>query len=171
MDDQALTTPTPNGSSGGDPVRRLTVCPVRWYSTFAALRADSSAIVKVTAGEQHLGEIGALPITVTSATVTKVIWGERASGAAIEIRQLGTPEIVGNMSKILEPGAEYLVFLVPSTGADDAAPSRYLIAGDVGVYQLQGDQYVLRGGNVPPKGNNSLPATLQATTAEAVVTS
>ncbi|MFG1820331.1 hypothetical protein ACGFIF_41690, partial [Kribbella sp. NPDC049174] len=165
------TTPTPDGPSGDDPVRRLHVDYVKHYTTFAELRADSAAIVKVIAGEQILGEIARLPTTVTSATVTKVLWGEAASGAAIEIRQLGTAEMVGNMSKVLEPGAEYLVFLIPSTGADDAAPNRYLIAGDVGVYQLQGDQYVLRGGNMPPKGANSLPPTLQATSAEAIITS
>jgi hypothetical protein len=167
----APTTPTPYRPSGDDPVRRLHVDYVKHYTTFAELRADSSAIVKVIAGEQSLGEIARLPTTVTSATVTKVLGGDAASGAAIEIRQLGTAEMVGNMSKVLEPGAEYLVFLIPSTGADDAAPNRYLIAGDVGVYQLQGDQYVLRGGNVPPTGANSLPPTLEATSAEAIITS
>lgn len=164
-------TPTPGRTSGGDPVRRLHVDYVKHYTTFAELRADSSAVVKVIAGEQILGEIGRLPTTVTSATVTKVLWGEVGSGAAIEIRQLGTAEMVGNMSKVLEPGAQYLVFLTPSTGADDAAPDRYLIVGDVGLYQLQGDRYVLRGGNLPPKGANSLPPKLQATSAEAIVTS
>ena len=154
-----------------EPEHRLHVDRVRSFATLGEVRAVSSAIVNVTAGDQSSGKIANMPITVTQATVTKVVWGEIASGSDIELRQLGFPGVVGNMSKIIESGAEYLVFLAPSTGADDAAPNRYLVAGDVGLYELRGDQYVLRGGDVPPEGRSTLPANLDAATAEARVTS
>ncbi|WP_157630699.1 hypothetical protein [Kribbella catacumbae] len=145
---------------------------IKSYSTFAALRADSSAIVKVTAGERKTSEVDGLPVTVTTATVNKVVWGELAGGPVIELRQVGNTDTVGvNTSRLLESGGEYLVFVVPSTGATDASPNRYLIAGEAGVYQLQADQYVFRGGNVPPGGSRPLPATLQGAGAEAIVIS
>ena len=122
------------GNATSEPEHRLHVDRVRSFATLGEVRAVSSAIVKVTTGDQSSGKIAEMPITVTQATVTKVVWGEIASGSDIEIRQLGFPGVVGNMSKIIESGKEYLVFLAPSTGADDAAPNRYLVAGDVGLY-------------------------------------
>jgi hypothetical protein len=164
-------SPVAGSRATSEPEHRLHVDRVRSFATLGEVRAVSSAIVKVTTGDQSSGKIGGMPITVTQATVTKVVWGEIASGSDIELRQLGFPGVVGNMSKIIESGKEYLVFLVPSTGADDAAPNRYLVAGDVGLYELQGDRYVLRGGDVPPEGRSTLPANLDAATAEVSVTS
>lgn len=164
-------SPVAGSRATSEPEHRLYVDRVRSFATLGEVRAASSAIVKLTAGEQTSGKIANIPTTITQATVTKVVWGEVASGSDIELRQVGFPGGVGNMSKIIEPGAEYLVFLAPSTGADDAAPNRYLVAGDVGLYELRGDQYVLRGGDVPPEGRSALPATLEAATAEARVTS
>lgn len=153
-----------------EPEHRLYVDHVRTFETLAELREASTAIVRATAGEQRSAEISGIPTTITKLTVTNVVWG-KVAGADVELRQLGVAGQLGNVSKVLESGAEYLVFLVPSTGADDAAPNRYLIAGDAGLYELQGEQYVLRGGDLPPKGRNRLPAKLVAATAEAQLTS
>jgi hypothetical protein len=150
----------------------IRVSYVKSYSSFTALRADSLAIVEITAAKQHPEELAGLPVTVTSATVKKVVWGEIPGGSSIEVRQVGTASVVGvNTSKLLVPGTNYLVFVVPSSGALDSAPDRYLITGDAGVYESQRGQYVYRGGNTDPDTGNSLPATLQATGVERVVSS
>ncbi|MGW5191734.1 hypothetical protein ACWEOO_21000 [Kribbella sp. NPDC004138] len=162
---RAAGSGTPN-----EPERRLYVDHVRTFETLADLREASTAIVRATAEEQRSAEISGIPTTITKLTVTNVVWG-KVAGPDVELRQLGVAGQLGNASEILESGAEYLIFLVPSTGADDAAPNRYLIAGDVGLYELHGEQYVLRGGDLPPEGRNRLPAKLVAATAEAQVTS
>lgn len=153
-----------------EPEHRLNVTHVQTFATLAELRKASTAIVRATAGEQSSGEISGIPTTITKLAVTKVIWG-KVAGSDIELRQLGVAGQTGNTSMMLESGAEYLIFFVPSTGADDAAPNRYLIAGDAGLYELQGDQYMLRGGDMPPEGRNSLPAAMVAATADVQVTS
>ncbi|WP_427893255.1 hypothetical protein ACQHIV_10290 [Kribbella sp. GL6] len=150
----------------------IRVSYVKSYSSLTELRADSSAIVEITAGKQHPEDIAGLPVTVTTAVVKKVIWGKISAASAIELRQVGTSSAVGeNTSKLLVPGTEYLVFVVPSTGAIDAAPDRLLITGDAGVYELRQEQYLYRGGNADPERGNSLPTALQADTAVSVVTS
>ncbi|RZU19022.1 hypothetical protein EV645_1226 [Kribbella rubisoli] len=153
-----------------EPQHRLIANHVQAFATLAELRAVSTSIVRVIAGEQISGAVSGFPATITKLTVAKVIWG-KVVGSEIELRQLGVVGQLGNTSAIVESGREYLVFLVPSTGADDAAPSRYLVAGDAGLYELQGAEYVLRGGDLPPEGRNTLPATLVAATADVQVTS
>ncbi|MFC9691518.1 hypothetical protein ACFTSF_23395 [Kribbella sp. NPDC056951] len=135
---------------------RLNVNHAQTFSTLAELRAASTAIVEGTAGEQATGEISGIPTTITRLAVTKVVWGD-VTVPNIEIRQLGVAGQSGNASAILTPGTKYLVFVTPSTGADDATDDRYLVAGDAGPYELLGDQYVLRGGNRPPDGQTPFP--------------
>ncbi|WP_405065340.1 hypothetical protein OG558_25775 [Kribbella sp. NBC_01510] len=161
---------TVGSGATNEPEHRLYVCHVQTFATFAELRAVSTAIVRATARKQSSGKIAGIPTTITKLAVTKVIWG-KVAGSDVELRQLGVVGQRGNASKIVESGGEYLVFLVPSTGADDAAPNRYLVAGDAGLYELQGEWYVLRGGDLPPKGHNALPTTLDNATADATVTS
>lgn len=151
---------------------QIRVSHVRSYSTLAALRADSSAVLQVTATKQHPEDLAGLPVTVTSALVKRVVWGSAPTARTVELRQIGTSEVVGvDTSQLLVPGTDYLVFVVPSSGALDAAPNRLLITGDAGVYELQRSQYLYRGGNTDPTRGNSLPAMLQATTMENAVTS
>lgn len=156
--------------AANEPEHRLNVSHVQTFATLAELRTASTAIVRATAGEQSSGEISGIPTTITKLAVTKVIWG-KVAGSDIELRQLGVAGQLGNASEVIESGGEYLIFLVPSTGADDGSPNRYLIAGDAGLYELQGEQYVLRGGDLPPEGRNKLPPTLVAATADIEVTS
>jgi hypothetical protein len=151
---------------------QIRVSHVKSYSTLAGLRADSSAVVEITAGEQHPEELAGLPVTVTSASIKRVAWGEIPAGRTIELRQIGTSQVLGvDTSKLLVPGTDYLVFVVPSSGALDAAPNRFLITGDAGLYELQRDQYLYRGGNTDPNRESSLPATVQSTTMETAVAS
>ncbi|GAA3560728.1 hypothetical protein [Kribbella ginsengisoli] len=144
----------------------LQVSYAKNYRTLTELRAASSAAVKVVAESQRSEQLGGVPTTVTTVKVTRTISGTNP-GSSIEIRQLGTSEVTGNISKLMQPGHEYLVFLVPSTGADDAAPNRYLIAGESGLYELQGNQYQFRGRDLAPGEPQKLPTSVQAGVAEA----
>lgn len=152
------------------PVGKLNVSQAKTYQSLAELRTAGSAVVKVVADGQKFSEVAGIPTTITTAKVSSTFWG-RAPASTIEIRQLGNPQLTGDgVSKLLQPGKTYLAFIVPSAGADDAAPNRYLIVGESGLYELHGNQYLYRGRGNGPGESQKLQMSLRSGIAKTIIT-
>ncbi|MEU7524111.1 hypothetical protein AB0A74_00070 [Saccharothrix sp. NPDC042600] len=132
-----------------------------YFTTFAELRAESTTVVRATAGRAEVERVNDIPFTLTQVSLNDVIAGA-APPATFTVSQLGGPDVASpNSSQRLAEQRQYLLFLKPSMTGD---PTRFMITGDQGVYELTGDTYGFVGAT-----GSALPNSLPATSATALV--
>ncbi|MEU9336550.1 hypothetical protein AB0D49_25825 [Streptomyces sp. NPDC048290] len=130
------------------------------YTELTGLAANSSAVVKVTAGTATGGEINGVPTTVTEVRVTQLVSGE-IPGDTLSVQQFGNGEtIVENSAPILKQGNEYLLFVRPFHFEESDETGLHSITGGRGeyVYDKERDTYRLQGGEdarIPPTLSSS----------------
>ncbi|MFE0200601.1 hypothetical protein ACFW0I_33330 [[Kitasatospora] papulosa] len=145
------------GAAGGDPQAHeasrtaLHASRVKDYNTFAELKQDSVAVVKVTATGSAERSLSSVPTTVTTVAVDDVLWGN-SPAQSLSIQQLGRSNMdLEDTGAILEKGQQYILFVEPfhMTPGDDTG--LYQITGGQGVYRLNkaGSDYMFAGGGKP----------------------
>lgn len=142
------------------PVLHMSV--VDTYDTMAELRADSSAVVLVTAGAARRADLHDVPMTVTDVHVDKVIAGS-ASATTLGITQFGADGVSSpDSSRLLVADHQYLLFVTPYI-LGPTPTGRFVIAGDQGAYELTDGEYTMIGAP-----GSKLPASLSTTAALAL---
>ncbi|MGW2620630.1 hypothetical protein [Streptomyces sp. NPDC001500] len=154
------------GCSSGDeasrastPAAEIHLSRSKDYTDLTALAADSTAVVKVTAGSSTGRSLNDVPTTVTQVRVNEVVSGT-LSTHVLSIQQLGNSRTrIDDAAPILKKGQDYLLFVRPFhlTAADDTG--LYSITGGRGeyVYDRNRGDYRLEGGETA-----QLPAGLSA---------
>ncbi|MER7894448.1 hypothetical protein ABTX15_32080 [Micromonospora sp. NPDC094482] len=156
-------------SAATQPARKTTELSgsrVKDYATFAALKKESSAIVRVSAGDSRVDDLNGVPVTVTTVTVLRALSGAVPSNK-LAVQQMGDASMsLPDSSSILLKGREYLLFVTPFrlTPSDDTG--RFIVTGDQGIYlrneaapgQGARAQFVFAGAGQAPSQAMSLPA-------------
>jgi hypothetical protein len=128
-----------SGDSGGPAqpeIAEIGVSRVRDHNSFAELTTDSTAVVRVSAGEAQEDTLNGVAVTVTTVAVTQTISGHLPS-TTLSIQQLGSTTVSSpDTSQLLRRGREYLLFVTPFQLAAKNT-ERYVITGDQGIYLLE----------------------------------
>lgn len=145
----------------------ISVSRLKDYASFADLRADSTAVVRVVAKDNaHIERVDGLPFTVTPTRVERVIWG-KVDSSVLMVRQLGDPAMgVAETGPVLTAQRAYLLFVTPFAFSDNKPTGQYVVTGNQGLYVFDEKRsaFVFAGAGQP-----SLPTTLAATEAESAV--
>ncbi|MFE9381002.1 hypothetical protein [Streptomyces sp. NPDC006855] len=124
---------------------------VKDYNTFAELRQDSVAAVRVTVADSAEQSLNTVPTTVTNVTVDGALWG-KVPVKSLAIQQLGRSNMdLKDTGAILKKGEQYILFIKPfhMTPGDDTG--LYQITGEQGAYRLnkKNSAYEFAGGGKP----------------------
>lgn len=123
------------------------------------MQKDSTAVVLASAVGSNAAERDGFPITVTDLRISKILAGS-ISGSVIKVQQLGTESVESpDTSRLMKVGNTYLLYLGKNDGKEN--PDHFIITGGDGIYVLQGNRYLYRGGPSAGPGK-SLPKELAA---------
>ncbi|OCC09513.1 hypothetical protein [Streptomyces sp. PTY087I2] len=141
--------------SGGDAQEAsrsaLHVSRVKDYDSFAELRQDSIAAVKVTVKGNEEEALNEVPTSVTTVTVDEVLWG-KSPAKSFPVLQLGRAGMdLEDTGAILVKGQRYILFVKPFHLKPGEATGLYQITGSQGVYRFDGEGggYAFAGGGHP----------------------
>ncbi|MFF3453637.1 hypothetical protein ACFYXH_04755 [Streptomyces sp. NPDC002730] len=138
-------------SSAKSAMPTLHASRVKDYKTFAELKQDSTAVVKVTASGSVKDGLNKIPTTVTTVNVDSVLWG-KVPAKSLAIQQLGRSNMkLDDTGALLVAGRQYLLFVQPFHLTRGDNTSLYQITGGQGVYQLdkKNSEYSFTGGGAP----------------------
>lgn len=124
------------GCSSGSETSGSDGSRVKLYSSVAELAADSVVVVSGTVTAQRTAaDIDPVtPFTISTISVTSVVKGAGlATGAVIEVRQMGSAKQVGP-APLMTVGSGYLVYLTASGLAGSLASQYYVTGGTAGLY-------------------------------------
>lgn len=125
----------------------LHVSHVKVYGSLSELGSDSTAVAMVTAQIQRVvpadaAGVGPVPATLSTVQVDRVLVGKALNpGMQVVVRQLGTGQEGGDVSDILLPGRQYLLFLHAFEFTKGQPTGEYTITGDAGAYLVQDGQF------------------------------
>jgi hypothetical protein len=147
------------------------------YSSLQQLVADSAIIVSGAVTQQTAGPSAgggeASPGTISTFTVAEsfapagvssslaggVTSARPPTGTVVTIRQFGTPGSISTGGPLLEPNAQYLLFLNPTMLPGDAAEDYFIVGSEAGIYRADGERFVR-----VASGGDRLPQTIDPAT-------
>lgn len=143
----SCTSATRHSSDGVDQ-SRFSASRVKDYQSISQLRHDSSVVVLATARPvlsvvpSDEGGVGPIPATITAVDIDQVLWGA-VKGSRLNVRQIGSTSVVGeDVTPPLKNGKRYLLFLTPFEFHPGVPTGQYSITGDIGDFEVSGDQLI-----------------------------
>lgn len=125
---------------------------VELYESLPDLLEDTSLVVAGIAATRATddgvtGPTGAMEVpasTTTTIDITEIVsqagddttaFSSLSSNMTLAVRQFGTPDMFETPAPLMEPGQEYLLFLVPTGERNVKEPTYYVVGGSAGMYE------------------------------------